>query len=68
MNSAIVGLSMAMEREGVAVERVAAIIGRKPATVARWIDGEGRGFTLSHAATIQRELFPNDTLEDLFNA
>ena len=61
-----VKLAEAMEREGVTLEDVAATIGSRPATVARWMDGEGRGFNLGQAAQIQAALFPRMTLEQLF--
>lgn len=58
-------LAEAMTREGVTVGDVARVLNHRPATVARWIAGEGRGFRVRHMCKIQKELFPAYTLDDL---
>ncbi|MBQ9021159.1 MAG: helix-turn-helix transcriptional regulator [Eggerthellaceae bacterium] len=50
-----------MERDGVAVEQVAAAIGRRPQTVARWLNGEGRGFTVREVINVHAALFGDMT-------
>lgn len=59
------GLIAAMSAAGVTVDDVAGVIGRKPATVARWLNGEGRGFTLQDVERARRELLPAMSLNQL---
>ena len=65
MNERFAGLQVAASAYGVGVDRIAAVVGHHPATVTRWIEGEGRGFTIGHMLAIQRELLPNVPLEVL---
>lgn len=59
------GLLEAMRSSGITIEDVAAVVGHRPATVARWMDGEGRGFTLQAMCDIRDALFPACSLEEL---
>ena len=59
------GLLEAMRRDGITIEDVAAVVGHRPATVARWMVGEGRGFTLQAMCDVRDAFFPTCTLEEL---
>lgn len=50
-----------MAARGITTEQVAKAIGRRPQTVARWLNGEGRGFTVREVINVHAALFADMT-------
>lgn len=48
-----------MESRGVSVEDIAGACHHRPETVARWLECEGRGFSVGDVLSINRSAFPD---------
>lgn len=59
-------LAKLMEERGVTVEQVAQLIEHRAPTVARWLNGEGRGFSVWHIINIYEALFSDMTVKEFF--
>lgn len=61
-------ISQLMESRGITVEQVAEACGHRPQTIARWLRGEGHGFGIDEAESIRTKLFPDLSIEELFES